>query len=80
MSVSRPTESSVSARHVVVAVPPALTLEIAFDPVLPDDRTALYRNSVAGPESKTLVVYDEPFWRADGLQWADRRNRTPCRR
>jgi len=57
----------VSASHVVVAVPPALTLEIDFDPVLPADRVALYRNSVAGPESKTLVVYDEPFWRAAGF-------------
>jgi monoamine oxidase len=59
-------ELAVSARHAVVAVPPALALDIAFDPVLPDDRLTLYRNSVAGPESKTLIVYDEPFWRADG--------------
>jgi monoamine oxidase len=58
---------AVSARHAVVAVPPALALEIAFDPVLPDDRLTLYRNAVAGPETKTLVVYDEPFWRADGF-------------
>jgi monoamine oxidase len=58
---------SVSARHVVVSVPPVLALEIAFDPVLPEDRTALYTGAVAGPESKTLVVYDEPFWRADGF-------------
>jgi monoamine oxidase len=57
----------VSARHAVVTVPPALALEIAFDPVLPDDRMTLYRNAVAGPETKTLVVYDEPFWRADGF-------------
>ncbi len=34
---------------------------------LPDDRLALYRNAVAGPETKTLLVYDEPFWRADGF-------------
>ncbi|MDQ1449356.1 MAG: monoamine oxidase [Actinomycetota bacterium] len=58
---------TVSARHAVVTVPPALALGIAFDPVLPDDRLTLYRNAVAGPESKTLVVYDEPFWRADGF-------------
>jgi monoamine oxidase len=58
---------TVSARHVVVAVPPALTLGIDFEPSLPDDRLTLYRNAVAGPETKTLVVYDEPFWRADGL-------------
>src|SRR5207245_1966649 len=58
---------SVSARHAVVAVPPALALEIVFDPVLSKDRRTLYRNAVAGPETKTLVVYEEPFWRADGF-------------
>jgi monoamine oxidase len=58
---------SVTARHAVLAVPPALTLEIEFDPVLPDDRLTLFRSAVAGPETKTLVVYDEPFWRADGF-------------
>jgi monoamine oxidase len=58
---------AVSARHAVVCVPPALALEIAFDPVLPDDRMTLYRNAIAGPETKTLVVYDEPFWREDGF-------------
>jgi monoamine oxidase len=59
--------AEVAARYVVVTVPPALALEIAFDPVLSGDRLALYRAAVAGPESKTLVVYDEPFWRADGF-------------
>ncbi len=58
---------TVSARHAVVAVPPALALEIAFDPVLPEDRVALYRHSTAGPETKTLLVYDEPFWRIAGF-------------
>ena len=58
---------AISARFAVVAVPPALALDITFDPALPDDRLTLYRNYVAGPESKTLVVYDEPFWRADGF-------------
>jgi monoamine oxidase len=57
----------VTARHAVVTVPPALALEIAFDPALPSDRQALYRNAVAGQAMKTLVVYDQPFWRADGF-------------
>ena len=57
----------VTARHAVVTVPPALVNDIAFEPPLPDDRTALYDKAVAGPESKTLVVYDEPFWRAAGF-------------
>ena len=56
-----------SARHAVVAVPPALALEIAFDPVLPDDRLTLYRKAVGGSETKTLLVYDDPFWREDGF-------------
>jgi monoamine oxidase len=58
---------AVSARHAVVTVPPALVLDIAFEPALPADRETLYRKAVAGPETKTLVVYDEPFWRADGF-------------
>ena len=58
---------SVTAAHAVVAVPPALAAEIAYEPGLPADRTALLTGAVAGPESKTLVVYDEPFWRADGF-------------
>ncbi len=58
---------TVSARHAIVTVPPALALEIEFDPVLPHDRMTLYRHSTAGPETKTLLVYDEPFWRADGF-------------
>jgi monoamine oxidase len=57
---------TVTARHAVVSVPPALALEIAFDPPLPDDRKALYRNAIGGWETKTLVVYDDPFWRAAG--------------
>ncbi|MEY2567639.1 MAG: monoamine oxidase [Actinomycetota bacterium] len=58
---------AVHARHAVVTAPPALVAEIAFDPGLPPDRLDLYRKSIAGPESKTLVVYDEPFWRASGF-------------
>jgi monoamine oxidase len=57
----------VSARRIVVAVPPALALEVAFAPALPPDRAALYRHSTAGPETKTLLVYDQPFWRSGGF-------------
>jgi monoamine oxidase len=57
----------VRAGHVVVAVPPMLALEIAFDPPLSEDRATLYRASTGGSETKTLLVYDEPFWRNDGF-------------
>jgi monoamine oxidase len=58
---------TVSAQHVVVTVPPALALAIVFEPALSDDRLRLYTQAVAGPETKTLVVYDEPFWREAGF-------------
>jgi monoamine oxidase len=64
--IARADELEVSARSAVVSVPPVLALEIAFDPPLSADRVALYRNAIGGAETKTLVVYDEPFWRADG--------------
>ncbi len=60
-------DAIVESRHVVLAIPPALTLDIAWTPSLPPERTELYTRYVAGPESKTLLVYDEPFWRADGF-------------
>ncbi len=59
--------ATVAARHVVVAIPPALILEIEFTPSLPEDRRTLYGNDVGGPETKTLVAFDEPFWRTEGL-------------
>jgi monoamine oxidase len=60
-------ELVVSAKRAVLAIPPALALDIAFDPALPEDRQTLYRNAIGGCETKTLVVYDEPFWREDGF-------------
>jgi monoamine oxidase len=57
----------VSARYAVMTLPPSLIPDIDFDPKLPEDRLALYRAAIAGPESKTLVVYDEPFWRSEGF-------------
>jgi monoamine oxidase len=56
----------VTAAQAVMTIPPALVPDVVFDPALSADRQQLYRNASAGPESKTLVVYDEPFWRADG--------------
>jgi monoamine oxidase len=57
----------VRAARAIVTIPPSLVPDIAFTPALRPDRLELYRKAVAGPESKTLVVYDEPFWRADGF-------------
>jgi monoamine oxidase len=61
---------TVSARHAIVALPPAIAGHIRFDPPLPADRALLLHSSPAGTEIKTVAVYSEPFWRADGVSGA----------
>ena len=56
-----------AARHAVFAVPPNLTSRIAWDPALPPWRMRLEQDISQGSVLKVLAVYDEPFWRADGL-------------
>ncbi|WP_410643897.1 flavin monoamine oxidase family protein [Amycolatopsis sp. lyj-346] len=56
-----------SARHVVVAVPPALAARISWRPLLPPQQDALFSRMTFGALMKCEAVYPEPFWRADGL-------------
>lgn len=63
----RTPERRIRARAVICTTPPALALDISFDPPLSEDRVALYRRAVAGHETKTLAIYDAPFWRTGGL-------------
>ena len=58
---------AVRARRVIVAIPMAIADSIVYEPMLPLDRTLLNRRMPSGAIYKTSVVYDEPFWRADGL-------------
>lgn len=57
----------VSARHAIVAVPPNLAGLIRYAPALPAWRMRLHQAMTQGDVIKVLAVYDEPFWRADGL-------------
>jgi monoamine oxidase len=57
----------VTARRAVIAIPPALAGRIDYDPPLPGDRDQLTQAAPMGSVIKCLAVYDEPFWRADGL-------------
>ncbi len=63
----------VRARRAVVAAPPVLAARIAFDPPLPADKDAILMRMHPGSVIKINVVYDEPFWREEGLsgQWTD---------
>jgi monoamine oxidase len=58
---------TVSARRVVVALAPGLAGRIAYDPPLPGLRDQLTQRAPMGTVVKTIAVYDEPFWRAEGL-------------
>jgi monoamine oxidase len=62
--------ATVSARHVVLALPRALSAGIQFDPVLPADHALLIHQIPAGTEVKMVAIYDEPFWRHDGVSGA----------
>ena len=61
---------AVTARRVVLALPRALAAGIRFDPVLPADHALLLHQVPAGTEVKMVALYDEPFWRADGMSGA----------
>jgi monoamine oxidase len=56
-----------TARRVIVAIPPVLTGRIDYDPPLPAYRDQLTQRVPAGSVIKCNVVYESPFWRADGL-------------
>jgi monoamine oxidase len=58
---------SVRARRVIVAVPLAIAGQIIYEPMLPTDRSFLHQRMPSGSIVKISIVYDEPFWRADGL-------------
>jgi monoamine oxidase len=58
---------AVRARRAILAVPPALASDIGFEPSLPAERAALLRRLPAGSTWKIALVYDEPFWRTDGM-------------
>jgi monoamine oxidase len=57
----------VTAKRAIVAVPPALAGRIDYDPPMPGYRDQLTQRVPAGSVIKCNVVYERPFWRAEGL-------------
>ncbi|HVE68043.1 MAG TPA: flavin monoamine oxidase family protein [Solirubrobacteraceae bacterium] len=58
---------TVRARRAILAIPPTLTARIAYDPPLPGHRDQLTQRVAQGTVAKCMALYDEPFWRAQGL-------------
>jgi monoamine oxidase len=61
------TVEGVRGRRAIVALPPTLTARIEYDPPLPGHRDQLVQRMPQGTVWKCMAVYDEPFWRRDGL-------------
>jgi monoamine oxidase len=68
-----------TARHVVVALPPTLAGRLEYAPPLPAGRDQLTQQVPAGSVIKVYAVYDEPFWRADGLNGQSVTDRGPVK-
>ena len=57
----------VRARRAILAMPPVLTARIAYEPALPGYRDGMTQRMPQGAVIKCMALYDEPFWRAEGL-------------
>jgi monoamine oxidase len=57
----------VEAGAAIVALPPALAARIELEPAPPERRRALAERLLPGRLSKCMALYEEPFWRDDGL-------------
>jgi monoamine oxidase len=54
-------------RRVIVALAPPLAGRIAYAPPLPGYRDQLTQRMPLGTVAKCMAIYDEAFWRAEGL-------------
>ena len=54
-------------RRVIVTLSPTLAGRIMYDPPLPGVRDQLTQRLPNASAMKAFFIYDEPFWRADGL-------------
>ncbi|MHB8329065.1 MAG: flavin monoamine oxidase family protein [Acidimicrobiales bacterium] len=55
------------AARAIVTLPPTLAGRLEYQPILPPERDQLTQRVPAGSVIKVYAVYDEPFWRQDGL-------------
>jgi monoamine oxidase len=60
-------DSVARARRAIVAVAPTLAGRIDYDPPLPGYRDQLTQRMPLGTVAKCMALYDEPFWREEGL-------------
>lgn len=61
---------TVRAHRAIVAIPPVLAGRIQYAPTLPGRRDQLTQRLPQGSVIKAQAIYDEPFWRTEGLSGA----------
>jgi monoamine oxidase len=54
-------------RQIIVTTPPLLAGRIEYEPALPHWREQLTQRTPMGSVVKCQLIYDEPFWRNEGL-------------
>ena len=59
--------ATVTARFVVMAVPPNLYSRVSYNPPLPRRQHQMHQHQSLGLVIKVHAVYSTPFWREDGL-------------
>ncbi len=70
---------AVEADRVIVTLPPTLAGRLEYAPALPSWRDQLTQRLPAGSVIKLYAVYEEPFWRADGLTGQAASDRGPVK-
>jgi monoamine oxidase len=58
---------TLTARRVIVAVPPPMAVRIVYEPGLAALKDQLYQRLPLGSIGKAIAIYDRPFWRDQGL-------------
>lgn len=57
----------IRCKRVIVSIPTPLYKEITFSPALPADKQKLVSSTTLGWVAKTIVCYDQPWWRTKGF-------------
>ena len=60
-------ELTVTARHLVLAIPPTAVTRVRFDPPLPSIQRETRQHQSFGQVIKVHATYETPFWRDAGL-------------
>jgi monoamine oxidase len=58
---------TVRAKRAILAIAPTLAGRVAYDPPLSGFRDQLTQRMPMGTVAKCMALYDEPFWRGEGL-------------